>query len=68
MLFVPWIYREVQRQKASQTERIKIARDLEFQLSEALLRGGEREDVIGRHAGWNLKRLPSSVYWAGIHT
>ena len=68
MLFVPWIYREAQQRKASQAERTIIARDLEFELSEALLRGGEREDVIGRLAGRKLKRLPSSVYWAGIYT
>ena len=68
MLFVPWIYREAQQRKASQAERTMIARELEFELSEALLRGGEREDVIGRLAGRSLKRLPSSVYWAGIFT
>lgn len=68
MLFVPWIYREAQQRRASQAERTMIARELEFELSEALLRGGEREDVIGRLAGRSLKRLPSSVYWAGIYT
>lgn len=68
MLFVPWIYREAQQRKASQGERIKIARDLEFQLSEALLRGEKHDGVIGRVAGKKLKRLASSVYWAGIHT
>lgn len=68
MLFVPWIYLEAQQRRASQAERTMIARELEFELSEALLRGGEREDVIGRLAGRSLKRLPSSVYWAGIYT
>lgn len=68
MLFIPWIYKNVQERKATQAERINMAKDLEFRLSEALLRGGEREDVIGRLAGRGLKRLPSSVYWAGLHT
>lgn len=66
-LFVPWIYREAQQRKVNQAERTIIARDLEFELSEALLRGGEREDVIGRLAGRSLKRLASSVYWAGMY-
>lgn len=68
MLFVPWVYREAQQRKARQAERTIIAQELEFELSEALLRGGEREDVIGRLAGRKLKRLPSSVYWAGMYT
>src|SRR3546814_15566455 len=62
----PWIYREAQRQKGTPAERVAFARDLEFQLSEALLAGGETTGVIGRDAGRNLKRLGSSVYWAGL--
>jgi len=68
MLFIPWIYREAQSRKTSQAERVVIARNLEFDLSEALLEGGERDDVIGRLAGKDLKRLASSVYWAGLQT
>lgn len=66
MLFIPWVYREAQSRKTSQAERVVIARNLEFDLSEALLEGGERDDVIGRLAGKDLKRLASSVYWAGL--
>lgn len=68
MLFIPWIYQEAQSRKVTQPERAAIARELEFQLSEALLRGGEAVGVIGRDAGRNLKRLASSVYWAGLST
>ena len=68
MLFIPWIYREAQQRKGSQTERIEIARGLEFQISEALQRSGETTGVIGIEAGRNLKRLASSVYWAGLQT
>src|SRR3546814_5485888 len=50
MLFIPWIYREAQRQKGTPAERVAFARDLEFQLSEALLAGGETTGVIGRDA------------------
>lgn len=68
MLFIPWIYLNAQARKATQAERTVVARELEFDLSEALVRGEETRDVIGRLAGRNLKRLPSSVYWAGLHT
>jgi len=67
MLFVPWIYLQSHGRVATQAERTAIARNLEFELSEALLRGEETTDVIGRLAGRQLKRLPSSVYWAGLH-
>ncbi len=68
MLFIPWTYCEAQSRKATQAERTNIARDLEFRLSEALLRGKETTGVIGRDAGRDLKRLASSVYWAGLNT
>ena len=68
MLFIPWIYQLAQSRKATQAERAAIAREREFQLSEALLRGGETVGVIGRDAGRNLQRLASSVYWAGLST
>ena len=68
MLFIPWTYCEAQSRKATQAERTNIARDLEFRLSEALLRGNETTGVIGRDAGRELKRLASSVYWAGLNT
>ncbi|PDT39364.1 MULTISPECIES: DUF6361 family protein [Sinorhizobium] len=68
MLFIPWTYCEAQSRKATQAERTNIARDLEFRLSEALLRGNETTGVIGRDAGRDLKRLASSVYWAGLNT
>lgn len=66
MLFIPWIFLDAQSRKVSQTERVRICRDLEIQLSAALLSGGETDGVIGREAGDSLKRLPSSVYWAGL--
>tara|TARA_R110002124_G_scaffold159631_2_gene326894 strand:+ start:876 stop:2042 length:1167 start_codon:yes stop_codon:yes gene_type:complete len=68
MLFIPWIYREAQQRKGSQAERTEFARQLEFQVSEALQKGGETTGVIGIEAGRNLKRLASSVYWAGLQT
>lgn len=68
MLFIPWIYLEAQSQKATLAERTIFARELEFGLGKALEAGGETVGVIGRDAGRNLKRLASSVYWAGLNT
>lgn len=65
MLFILWIWQIAARERTLDA-RIKRARALEFQLCKAL---GESEDtggIIGRVAGRNLKRLPSSVYWSGL--
>ncbi|WP_287346064.1 DUF6361 family protein [Mesorhizobium sp.] len=39
-----------------------------FILANALKAGGESNGIIGRDAGADLQRLPSSVYWAGLGT
>ena len=65
-LFVPWIYRNLERRKARTAEISAEARKREVRLIYALLDAGETEGVIGRFARSNLKRLPSSVYWQGL--
>lgn len=67
LLFIPWIYQAAQEQKGTQSARSAFAREHEFLLSEALLHSGETNGVIGSEAGRDLKRLASSVYWAGLH-
>jgi hypothetical protein len=63
-LFVPWIYREAERRFP---DRIAAkGSDLERRLIEALREGGDRDGLIGRDAGPNLKTLPSRIYWAGL--
>ena len=42
--------------------------DLDVTLVEPLLAGEDAAGVLGRLAGGALKRLPSSVYWAGLGT
>jgi hypothetical protein len=66
MLFVPWIFQTLRPKGLTQKQMTENARALEFQLSKALLQGGETLGVIGRDAGINLRRPPSSVYWAGL--
>ncbi len=68
MLFVPWIYQMAGEQAGTAAVRQTLARGLEFRLIEALINGGETQNVIGREARETLKRLPSDVYWAGLYT
>lgn len=68
MMFVPWIYRMVEQQSGTADQLAGRARDLEIGLIDALRAGGEDEGIIGRDAGATLKRLPSSIYWAGLRT
>lgn len=68
MLFVPWIYRMAGAHKGTAVARRELARALEIRLIEALVRGGETQNVIGSAARDKLKRLPSDVYWAGLLT
>lgn len=65
MLFIPWIWQIAARERTLDA-RMKCARELEFTLCEALGASDDTDGIIGRVAGRNLKRLPSSVYWSGL--
>lgn len=66
MLFIPWIYRALEKREVPEAQLRAEARDTEIRLAEALKAGGESNGIIGRDAGPRLQRLPSSVYWAGL--
>lgn len=66
MLFVPWIYRRLEQERVPAREFARRARALELSLVKPLLTGDDAGGVFGRTAGGTLKRLPSSVYWAGL--
>ena len=68
MLFVPWLFRMLEESTAESGQLEIEARGLENRLANALKAGGESNGVIGRDAGADLQRLPSSVYWAGLGT
>jgi uncharacterized protein DUF6361 len=65
-LFVPWIYRSLERRRVPSAEIAQRARKAEVALIEALLASGESERVIGQLARSRLKRLPSNIYWQGM--
>lgn len=68
MLFVPWVMRSLPSNLGIR-EMAARARQKEIELVRALIAGAPKDvGIIGRDAGDKLKRLPSSVYWAGLES
>lgn len=65
MLFVPWIFRGLERRRVASARFAARARQAEIALIEPLARRPE-EGVIGVEARAGLKRLPSSIYWQAL--
>lgn len=66
MFFVPWIYQGLE-EKCLPVDNFAIQADkLERDLVQPLLDSDDQAGVFGKTAGRKLKRLPSSVYWAGL--
>jgi hypothetical protein len=68
MLFIPWLFQMLEGASAAADQLGNEARSLENRLANALKTGGESKGIIGRDAGADLQRLPSSLYWAGLET
>lgn len=66
MLFVPWVYRQLERKRVAAAEIAVRARRAEIKLIYALLKSDDTDGVIGKEAKDALQRLPSSVYWSGL--
>ncbi|MBN2056917.1 hypothetical protein JW905_18470 [bacterium] len=67
MLFVPWIYTKLEERRVPPGDFARQADRNERDLIDAMRNVGEREmGVFGGRSGRQLKRLPSSVYWAGL--
>jgi hypothetical protein len=67
MLLVPWMYQGLERRRVPASTFGASARQAELAMVRPLLDARE-EGVFGAQAGADLKRLPSSVYWAGLGT
>ena len=65
-LFIPWIYRDLERRRVPSHEIARRARRDEIRLMNALKRAGELDGLIGRVAGARIKRIASSIYWQGL--
>jgi hypothetical protein len=68
MLFVPWIYQRLEADRVSSADVERKARKLETQLIETLLTQEDLDGIFGKRARGDIKRLPSSVYWAGLES
>lgn len=67
-LFVPWLMLRYDRSQLSVQERASKLRTREARLINALLKGSEdHRGIIGREAHASLRRMPSTVYWRGLH-
>jgi len=66
MLFVPWLCARLEERRTSSAVMAEKLRKLEIRLSRALLEAEDTDGAFGKMAGSQLKRLPSSVYWAGL--
>jgi hypothetical protein len=65
-LFIPWIFRETERNWAGRADALERSRRRELQLIDPLIQSGETDGVIGSSARGNLKQLPSMIYWQGL--
>lgn len=65
-LFIPWIYRNLEREEVPSHEAPEVGRDLEHRLTVRLQKADDPDGVFGKEAGRKLKRLASEVYWAGL--
>jgi uncharacterized protein DUF6361 len=68
MLFVPWIYQRLEAERVSSGDVARKARKLETQLLDSLLTQEDQDGIFGKRARGEIKRLPSSVYWAGLES
>jgi hypothetical protein len=66
MLFVPWIYQDLEKKSISSAKIAGRARDEELALIRTLKSNSQTDGLIGILSGDTLKRLPSNIYWNGL--
>lgn len=64
--FIPWTYLDVARRPSTLAAPTEAARKAEIALIGELAGSADPAGTIGVMAGASLKRLPSTVYWAGL--
>ena len=67
MLFVPWLYQRLERERTPARRVREAARELELSLIKPLLASDDVEGVFGARSARQLKRLPSDAYWGGLN-
>lgn len=66
VLFIPWIYRQLEARKVTTASVSAQLRKAELSLIDPLLDNGKSQGVIGERARGSLARQPSSVYWTAL--
>ena len=66
VLFVPWIYRQLEARRVAASRVSTQLRTAELGLIGPLLENGTSQGVIGERARGSLARQPSSVYWTAL--
>ena len=66
VLFVPWIYRQLEARRTAASNVPTQLRKAELDLIVPLLENGRSKGVIGERARGSLARQPSSVYWTAL--
>ncbi|MFP4250992.1 MAG: DUF6361 family protein, partial [Armatimonadota bacterium] len=67
MLFIPWMYLDLEDQEVSSADISDRAREYEGDIIEALIRNCPDEGgIIGAQSGRSLRQMPSSIYWTGL--
>ena len=66
VLFVPWIYRQLEARKVAASSVSAQLRKAELELIGPLLKHGTSQGVIGERSRRSLARRPSSVYWTAL--
>ena len=66
VLFVPWIYRQLEARRTAASNVPTQLRKAELDLIDPLLENGSGQGVIGERARGSLARQPSSVYWTAL--
>ena len=66
VLFVPWIYRQLEASSHTVDDVATRSRNAELALIRPLQGSKDPDGTIGVRAGGSLARLPSSVYWTAL--
>jgi hypothetical protein len=65
--FVPWVYQKLEHDHIPADQVAGQLRRLEARLIGALAKSDDPAGVIGIQVGGSVRRLPSNVYWGGLH-
>lgn len=68
LLFIPWIYQQIEASEAKSRDPWKSAKNLEIRLIDELAESDESDGTIGINVRAALKTFPSTVYWAALGT